>query len=62
MMGGNRDKWTPILANFAEVAPMNIACDGCHAHAPTGVGYITGKSIPQEDVHGSGINSVASCS
>ena len=36
MMGGSRDKWTRILANFKEVCAMNIACDKSHTHAPWG--------------------------
>ena len=32
MLGGDRDKWTRILANFKEIAAMNICCDKTHSH------------------------------
>ena len=36
MLGGSRDKWTRILANFKEIAAMNIACDRSHSHSSWG--------------------------
>ena len=36
MLGGKRDKWTRILANFKEISAMNICCDKSHPHAPWG--------------------------
>ena len=39
MMGGDRDKWTRLLANFGEISAMNIACDKSHQHAPWGFAF-----------------------
>ena len=36
MMGGSRDKWTRVLANFQEIAAMSVSCDQSHCHAPWG--------------------------
>ena len=38
MMGGDRDKWTRILANFEEISAMNVACDKSHQHGPKSFG------------------------
>ena len=37
MMGGSRDKWTRIRANFKEVSAMNISCDKSRTHSPWGI-------------------------
>ena len=39
MMGGDRDKWTRLLANVEEISAMNIACDKSHQHAPWGFAF-----------------------
>eukprot|EP00435_Cladocopium_sp_Y103_P041156 s1982_g11.t1 len=36
MLGGNRDKWTRIMASFPAIQALNIRCDHSHAHAPWG--------------------------
>lgn len=36
MLGGPRDKWTQIAANFSAIAELDIACDGNHPHLPWG--------------------------
>ena len=36
MLGGDRDKWTRMLANFKQISAMNICCDKTHSHAPWG--------------------------
>ena len=36
MLGGNRDKWTRIMANFQAIESLNIRCDRTHAHQPWG--------------------------
>ena len=33
MYGGDRDKWTRIVANFEQIAQLNITCDKTHSHA-----------------------------
>ncbi len=46
MMGGQRDKWTRILANFPEISAMNVSCDKSHEHAPWGFARDTsGKRV-----------------
>ena len=36
MLGGDRDKWTKIVANFDEITQMDISCDKSHPHAAWG--------------------------
>ena len=34
--GGDRDKWTRIVANFGGITVLNIKCDRSHTHLPWG--------------------------
>lgn len=36
MLGGSRDKWTRIIANFPTINVLNIKCDRSHTHLPWG--------------------------
>ena len=36
MLGGSRDKWTRLVANFPEIQSLSIKCDKSHTHAPWG--------------------------
>eukprot|EP00435_Cladocopium_sp_Y103_P038332 s3870_g10.t1 len=36
MLGGNRDKWTRIMASFPAIESLNIRCDHSHTHQPWG--------------------------
>lgn len=36
MLGGDRDKWTRIVANFGGITVLNIKCDRSHTHLPWG--------------------------
>ena len=36
MLGGSRDKWTRIVANFPGITSLNIRCDRRHSHEPWG--------------------------
>ena len=36
MLGGSRDKWTRIMANFPAIQSLNIRCDRSHEHEPWG--------------------------
>ena len=36
MLGGARDKWTRIIANFLAAEALNIKCDHSHTHLPWG--------------------------
>lgn len=36
MLGGSRDKWTRIMANFPAIESLNIRCDHSHEHQPWG--------------------------
>lgn len=36
MLGGDRDKWTKIIANYPEISQMGIKCDKMHPHASWG--------------------------
>ena len=39
MMGGSRDKWTRIIANFPSISQMSIKCDRTHTHAAWGFAH-----------------------
>ena len=46
MLGGSRDKWSRIVANFAEIEQMDIECDKSHPHAPWGFAFDdSGKTV-----------------
>ena len=46
MFGGNRDKWTRIIANFPQIEQMSIKCDRSHTHAPWGSAHDSdGKQV-----------------
>ena len=46
MLGGTRDKWTRLIANFSEIQSMSIKCDRSHDHAPWGFAQDTdGKQV-----------------
>ena len=46
MLGGSRDKWTRIIANFPAVQSLNIKCDHSHTHLPWGFAKDdTGKQV-----------------
>ena len=36
MLGGDRDKWRRIVANFRGITVLNIKCDRSHTHLPWG--------------------------
>ena len=36
MMGGSRPKWTRLVANFATISELNVACDNSHTHQAWG--------------------------
>ena len=36
MLGGSRDKWTRLMANFPAIESLNICCDHSHEHQPWG--------------------------
>ena len=36
MLGGTRDKWTRIVANFEGIISLNLKCDRKHQHEPWG--------------------------
>ena len=36
MLGGDRDKWTKVVANFPEITQMDVSCDRSHPHAAWG--------------------------
>ncbi len=39
MLGGDRDKWTKIVANYPEISQMDIKCDKRHPHASWGFSH-----------------------
>lgn len=36
MLGGGRDKWARIMANFPAIESINMRCDHSHEHQPWG--------------------------
>ncbi len=46
VMGGSRDKWTRILANFKDISAMNVKCDMSHEHSPWGFARdVSGRQV-----------------